>query len=114
MEFLQIYLPRRVPSNLDFVLNAAGAVAGGALAWTLHAVGAAGTLEGFSRALALAGQPRGGLLLLALWPGALLFPLALPFGLGQVLEHLDEALARWLQGSPFMAGCPCAKSPWCR
>jgi hypothetical protein len=25
MEFLQIYLPRRVPSNLDLVLNAAGA-----------------------------------------------------------------------------------------
>ena len=28
MEFLQIYLPQRVPSNLDLVLNAGGALAG--------------------------------------------------------------------------------------
>src|SRR6218665_1181649 len=31
MEFLQIYLPRRVPSNLDLALNAAGALAGASI-----------------------------------------------------------------------------------
>ncbi len=39
MEFLQIYLPRRVPSNMDFVLNAAGVLLGALLAWTLEWLG---------------------------------------------------------------------------
>ena len=43
MEYLQIYLPMRVPSNLDLVLNAGGALTGGLLAALLErlAVGAA-------------------------------------------------------------------------
>ncbi|MFX7724223.1 VanZ family protein, partial [Acinetobacter baumannii] len=36
MEFLQIYLPRRVPSNLDLVLNAAGTWLGALLAALLE------------------------------------------------------------------------------
>ena len=39
MEVLQLYLPRRVPSNLDWLLNSAGAALGGALAWLLHWAG---------------------------------------------------------------------------
>ena len=31
MEVLQLYLPRRVPSNLDWLLNSAGAALGGGL-----------------------------------------------------------------------------------
>jgi glycopeptide antibiotics resistance protein len=40
MEFLQIYLPRRVPSNLDLVLNAAGTWLGALLAALLERWGA--------------------------------------------------------------------------
>jgi hypothetical protein len=39
MEFLQIYLPRRVPSNLDLSLNAAGALLGALLAALLERLG---------------------------------------------------------------------------
>ena len=40
MEFLQIYLPKRVPSNLDLVLNAAGTLCGALLAALLERLGA--------------------------------------------------------------------------
>lgn len=83
MEVLQLYLPRRVPSNLDWLLNSAGAALGGALAWLLHWAGGA-ALGGFSPALAGAGRC-GGIALLLLWPWALLFPAAIPLGLGKVL-----------------------------
>lgn len=39
------------------------------------------------------------MVLLGLWPVALLFPSGLPFGLGQVLERLDKTLDRWLEGT---------------
>jgi hypothetical protein len=51
-------------------------------------------------------QARGGLVLLALWPLALLFPAAVPFGLGQVFERLEAALAEALQGTPFLDWLP--------
>ena len=37
-------------------------------------------------AISFARDARGALVLMALWPAALLFPAAVPFGLGQVLE----------------------------
>lgn len=51
-------------------------------------------------------QARGALVLLALWPWALLFPAAEPFGLGQVLERLESALADVLDGTPFLVWLP--------
>jgi len=44
--------------------------------------------------------------LLALWPFALLFPAAVPFGLGQVLARLEAALAGVLQATPFLDWLP--------
>jgi hypothetical protein len=44
--------------------------------------------------------------LLALWPFALLFPAAVPLGLGQVLERLEGGLAEWLQDTPFLEWLP--------
>ena len=41
MEFLQIYLPRRVPSNLDLALNALGTLAGALSAALLERLEAA-------------------------------------------------------------------------
>ncbi|HCL85700.1 MAG TPA: VanZ family protein, partial [Comamonadaceae bacterium] len=40
MEYLQIFLPRRVPSNMDLALNAAGALAGALAAALLERLGA--------------------------------------------------------------------------
>ena len=100
MEFLQIYLPRRVPSNLDWVLNSGGTLIGALLAALLEKLGAVSRWSAF-RSQWLGEGGAGVLVLLALWPFALLFPAAVPFGLGQVLERLDETLQDWLLNTPF-------------
>lgn len=100
MEFLQIYLPRRVPSNLDLVLNSGGTLIGALLAALLEKLGALSRWSAF-RSQWLGEGGAGVLVLLALWPFALLFPAAVPFGLGQVLERLDETLQDWLLNTPF-------------
>ena len=110
MEYLQIYLPRRVPSNLDFVLNAAGVLLGAVAATALEWLGWLDRWSVF-RERWFGKQPQGGLVLLALWPAALLFPTALPFGLGQVLERLDRTLDAWLEGTPFMTWLPLREGP---
>jgi hypothetical protein len=51
-------------------------------------------------------QARGALVLLALWPFALLFPAAVPLGLGQVLERLESFVADWLLDTPFLEWLP--------
>jgi ribose/xylose/arabinose/galactoside ABC-type transport system permease subunit len=53
---------------------------------------------------------RGGIVLLATWPWALLFPAAVPFGLGQVMERSLATLANWLQDSPFLGWLPAPDS----
>jgi VanZ family protein len=105
MEATQTYLPSRVPSNLDFGLNTAGAVLGGAIAVGLELAGA---IDRWSviRERWFVPDARGALVLLALWPFALLFPAAVPFGLGQVLERVEEGLGEWLQDTPFLEWLP--------
>lgn len=105
MEFLQIYLPRRVPSNMDLSLNIAGTLLGALLALGLDLLGLTERWDQF-RERWFGTEARGALVLLALWPFALLFPAALPFGLGQVLERLDTALDEMLEGTPFMHWLP--------
>ena len=105
MEFLQIYLPQRVPSNLDLLLNAGGALAGALLATLMERLGAIDRWGRF-RARWFVPDARGALVLLALWPWALLFPAAEPFGLGQVLERLEAALAQSLEDSAFRDWLP--------
>ena len=46
------------------------------------------------------------MVLLALWPWALLFPAAVPFGLGQVAERLEAALVDLLADTPFLDWLP--------
>ncbi|MEY4712471.1 MAG: hypothetical protein RIS88_1921, partial [Pseudomonadota bacterium] len=105
MEALQTYLPSRVPSNVDFGLNAAGALGGALLAGGLEWGGA---IERWSRFRErwFVRDARGALVLLALWPFALLFPAAVPLGLGQVLQRLEASLADWLEGTPFIDWLP--------
>jgi len=105
METLQIYLPSRVPSNLDLVLNILGAALGALSAWGLEKLG---VLQRWSRFRAswFVADARGALVLLALWPVALLFPTTVPWGLGQVMERLEAALARLLADSPLLEWLP--------
>lgn len=105
LEALQTYLPSRVPSNLDFGLNAAGAVGGAALAAVLELAGAIDHWSRF-RARWFVPHARGALVLLALWPLALLFPASVPLGLGQVFERAENALADWLLDTPFLEWLP--------
>lgn len=105
MESLQSYLPVRVSSNVDLALNTLGAWLGALLAWAMEKLG---FIDHWSRLRTrwFVADARGGLVLLALWPLALLFPAAVPFGLGQVLERLEAALADVLQDTPFLDWLP--------
>lgn len=105
LESLQVYLPNRVPSNLDLMLNMAGGALGALSAWSLEKWG---VLQRWSRFRAqwFVAEARGGLVLLALWPLALLFPTSIPLGLGQVLERLQAKMAGVLAGTPFLEWWP--------
>jgi VanZ family protein len=100
MELTQHLLPRRVPSLLDWVLNAAGASLGALLAL---AAGWLGLLRRWQAARDrwLDHGNAGALALLLLWPVALLFPTPVPLGLGQVGEVLRDALAALLVDVPW-------------
>ena len=105
MESLQSYLPSRVASNLDFGLNVAGALVGALVAAGLERAGAIDRWN-LVRSRWFVDDARGGLVLLALWPFALLFPASVPFGLGQVLERAEAGLGEWLADTPFLEWLP--------
>jgi VanZ family protein len=105
MEALQSYLPSRVPSNVDLALNTLGAWLGACCAWVLDVTGLVGRW-GRLRARWFAQDARGALVLLLLWPPALLFPASVPLGLGQVFERLESALAEALENTPFLEWLP--------
>jgi len=96
METVQNFLPSRVPSNLDLVTNALGCLAGAI-------VGAyfAPMLLDRSRLYQLrqnwfAAHASQGLVLVALWPLAQVYPQSYLFGNGQILPKLSEWLSDWL------------------
>ncbi len=105
LETAQSYLPARVPSNLDLMLNTTGAWLGAGLAFLLERWGALQRWSEF-RARWFFPEARGALVLLALWPAALLFPASVPLGLGQVMERLEDAAVKLLQGTPFLQWLP--------
>ncbi len=105
MEVMQNYLPARVPSNVDFALNVLGGLGGAVLAGALELAGAIDRWSRF-RLRWFVEDARGALVLLALWPFALLFPASVPLGLGQVFERLETALAEWLLDTPFLEWLP--------
>lgn len=101
MESIQNYLPFRVASNVDLALNSAGAWLGALMALTLEKLGVMVRWSRF-RNRWFVEDSRGGLVLLALWPMALLFPATVPFGLGQVMERLELTVAEYLEETPFL------------
>lgn len=105
LETVQGFLTSRVPSNVDLALNLLGALLGAVAATLLEKAGA---LDRWSRIRSrwFVNDARGGLVLLALWPIALLYPAAVPLGLGQVLERLEETLAAKLADTPFLEWLP--------
>ncbi|MBK6604789.1 MAG: VanZ family protein [Leptospiraceae bacterium] len=105
MEMLQAYLPARVPSNVDFGLNTLGGWLGAVSAALLERLGALDRWSRF-RARWFVADASGALVLLALWPVALLFPSAVPLGLGQVMERLEAAMVDLLADTPFLEWLP--------
>jgi VanZ family protein len=99
-EVVQQFLPRRVPSRVDWALNSAGAAAGIALAALLHALGLLQRWQALRERWFLR-DSAGALSLLALWPVALLFPTPVPLGVGHVAPPLREAAIALLDGVPW-------------
>lgn len=105
MEAVQNFLPSRVASNVDLGLNIAGTLVGAITATALELAGAIDHWSRFRQRWFIP-EARGALVLLALWPFALLFPAAVPLGLGQVLERLETGVAAWLEETPFLEWLP--------
>lgn len=96
-EVIQQFLPRRVPSRVDWTLNSAGAAAGAALAALLQGLGLLQRWQA-TRERWFLRDSAGGLSLLALWPLGLLFPTPVPLGVGHVAQQLRGALAELIEG----------------
>lgn len=105
MEGLQSYLPMRVPSQADWMINSLGAGLGAGVAQVLERRGYLLRYSAMRQRWFVDGTHLA-LPLLLTWPLALLFPLALPLGLGQVYERLVHLLAQWLANTPFLAWLP--------
>lgn len=105
LESTQSYLPARVPSTLDWCLNTIGVALGALLASTLERWGWLDRWGRF-RERWFVPQTHGSLALLMLWPVALLFPAAVPLGLGQVMERMESALGEALRHTPFIEWLP--------
>ena len=96
LEALQSYLPSRVPSNLDLLTNASGMIVGAVLGELLRRP----VLEqSWLRALRrswFSEQASRGLIIIALWPLAQIFPQPYLFGHGQLLGNLSRWMSEWL------------------
>jgi VanZ family protein len=97
MEAVQTYLPSRVSSNLDFYTNTAGCAIGGLLG-VLTARKLLDTSHLYRlRQRWFAQHASQGLVLVALWPLAQIFPTSFLFGQGQLLPLLSEWLSELLE-----------------
>jgi len=97
MEAVQTYLPTRVSSNLDFYTNAVGCAAGALIgALTERKLMDTSALYAL-RQRWFAQHASQGLVLVALWPLAQIYPQSFLFGLGQILPILSEWLSDLLE-----------------
>ncbi len=100
LEALQSYLPLRVPQLSDWLLNTGGAFLGAMVALALERMGVIDRWSRF-RARWFVRDARAPLVLLALWPMALLFPPAVPLSLGQIRLRLHDFLNELVEDTPF-------------
>ena len=107
LETLQSYLPQRVASREDWLLNTLGALVGALTALYLARRGGLVRWDRWQNRW-LAPRSRSVLVLLISWPAALLFPSAVPFGLGHVwggFQDLTEAVlgqgVHWFNDTPL-------------
>lgn len=96
MEAVQTFLPNRVSSNLDLIANGAGVFIGAAAG-----ILASRTFLEESRLLLLrrrwfSHEAGRGLVVVALWPLAQIYPQGYLFGHGQITPILSEWLSDWL------------------
>jgi VanZ family protein len=102
VEVGQQFLPSRVPSLKDCAFNVSGAALGALLATAVQHWGWVDQWQAvrqrwFARDSALA------LLLLLLWPAALLFPAPAPLGLGHVGGELRQLVTAAVANTPWQA-----------
>ncbi len=97
MEAVQNYLPSRVPSSLDLITNSIGGLSGA----VIGALGARSFLNQSKlyqlRLRWFAPHASQGLVLLALWPLAQIYPIGYMFGHGQLLPILSDWLSTLLE-----------------
>ncbi len=99
LELAQNYLPQRVSSNIDLLLNSLGTALGVFIGLVLNSRGGIERWQKVRDRWFIA-RSAGGLSLLLIWPIGLLFPTAVPFGLGHVLGRIQPLLAELLQDTP--------------
>lgn len=102
-EVLQHLLPLRHPSLKDWLMNTSGAAVGAGIGLLLQGAGALKRWQHL-RQRWFVRRSEGALALLALWPAALLFPTAVPWGLGQIGPRLAETMLAWVDGVSWAAG----------
>lgn len=102
LELSQHFLPGRVPSVTDWILNTVGAAWGVLGALTLHALGMVDVWNRL-RDRWFIPQAGHGLALLCLWPLGLLFPPPLPLGQGQILPQLRLLWVELTRDTPWQA-----------
>lgn len=97
LECLQNYLPSRVPSNLDVLTNAGGALVGVLAGWLLARPVLQQSRLRLLRTQWFSAQASRGLIIVALWPLAQVFPQPYLFGHGQWLPLLSDGLSALLE-----------------
>ncbi len=100
MEIMQTLLPRRVPSLRDWVGNTTGAAMGSVLALLMHFMGWLQRMRRW-RDRWFTRDSAGALVLLLLWPAALLAPSTLPFGLGQCWDEIQGLVLTLMRHLPL-------------
>ncbi|WP_082493814.1 VanZ family protein [Massilia sp. Leaf139] len=97
METVQNFLPSRVPSNLDLFTNAAGCFVGACIGpFMARSLLDQGRLYRLRKRW-FAPHASQGLVLLALWPLAQIYPQSFLFGHGQVLPIISGWLSSWFE-----------------
>jgi VanZ family protein len=107
LELTQNFLPERVPSREDWLLNGGGAFVGSSVAAALQALGVLQVWQSLRDRWFIPASA-GALTLLLLWPLSLLFPAPVPLGLGQCWDEVRELARAALEDTPWAA----AAEPW--